>query len=359
MKLITYDRLYIDKIVRKRSYETKLGECVKTLPWGVNEHFAEELAKSDCKYVLLGLPEDIGVRANLGRGGSYSAWQPVLNTFLNTQSNYYFTGEEVLVLGHIDFSDAMSKAKDLDFHKAEDQGKARAIVETIDEAVIPVIKTIAAAGKEAIIIGGGHNNAYPCIQGSAEGLCLAGKIKTPQINVINCDAHSDFRPLEGRHSGNGFSYAFASGFLNKYGIIGLHESFNPGVVLDELQKRKDRIFFTTFEELYIREEITFDEAIKKSISFVNDDAYIGLEIDLDAIQNIPSSAKTSSGINTIEARKFVHQVATNCKLAYFHIAEAAPLLSHIKTDLKTGKLVSYLITDFIKARNTYHANKFV
>ena len=355
MKLITYDRLYIDNIVRKRVHETKLGECVQTLPWGVNEHFAEELTKSDCKYVLLGLPEDIGVRANHGRGGSYSAWQPVLNTFLNTQSNHFFTGKEVLILGHIDFSDAMSKAKDLDFHKSEDLSKARSIVETIDEAVIPVIKTIVASGKEAIIIGGGHNNAFPCIKGASEGLYAAGKIKNPVINAINCDAHSDFRPLEGRHSGNGFSYAFASGFLDRYGIIGLHESFNPGVVLDELQKQHDRIFFTTFEELYIREEITFDEAVQKTINFINNDQYTGLEIDLDAVQNIPSSAKTSSGISTIEARKFVHLVAATCKLAYFHIAEAAPLLSHIKTDLKTGKLVSYLITDFIKARNAYHA----
>ena len=59
-----------------------------------------------------------------------------------------------------------------------------------------------------------------------------------------------------------------------------------------------------------------------------------MELDLDAIQNIPSSAKTSSGISTIEARKYIHEVASACKVAYFHIAEAAPLLSHIKTDLK-------------------------
>jgi arginase family enzyme len=32
------------------------------------------------------------------------------------------------------------------------------------------------------------------------------------VNAINFDAHSDFRILEGRHSGNGFSYAYEEGF---------------------------------------------------------------------------------------------------------------------------------------------------
>lgn len=353
MKLVTYDQLYIDQIVRKRAYEVKLGERVHTLPWGINENFAEEMSKSPCKYVLLGLPEDIGVRANLGRGGAYSAWQPVLNTLLNTQSNFFLTGEEILILGHIDFTGAMRAARDLDFHKPEDLVKARDLVSEIDAAVAPVVSAITAAGKEAIIVGGGHNNSYPNIKGAAEGLYQTKKIGSAKINVINCDAHSDFRPLEGRHSGNGFSYAFAADILDKYGMIGLHESFNPHAVLEELMQQKKRIHFSTFEDIYIREIISFEEAVKQTIAFVKNN-YTGLEIDLDSIQNIPTSAKTSSGITTVEARKFVHMVASICNVAYFHIAEAAPLLSHIKTDLKTGKLVSYLITDYIKARNKFH-----
>ena len=138
-------------------------------------------------------------------------------------------------------------------------------------------------------------------------------------------------------------------------MIGLHESFNPQAVLEELIKQKERIHFSTFEDIYIRENLSFENAIQQTIEFVNNN-FTGLEIDLDSIQNIPSSAKTSSGITTVEARKFVHIVASLCKVAYFHIAEAAPLLSHIKTDLKTGKLVSYLITDYIKARNKFHSS---
>ena len=138
-------------------------------------------------------------------------------------------------------------------------------------------------------------------------------------------------------------------------MIGLHESFNPQAVLEELIQQKARVHFSTFEDIYIRDAISFEEVVKQTIAFVENN-FTGLEIDLDSIQNIPTSAKTSSGITTIEARKFVHLVASSCKVAYFHIAEAAPLLSHIKTDLKTGKLVSYLITDYIKARNKFQSS---
>jgi formiminoglutamase len=70
---------------------------------------------------------------------------------------------------------------------------------------------------------------------------------------------------------------------------------------------------------------------------------------MDTIQNIPSSAKTSSGISANNARQYVTWCAKNTNAAYLHIAEAAPVLSHIKTDNKTGKLIAYLVTDFMKS----------
>ena len=114
--LVIYDKNHISKLVKVRSDETRLGECVQTIDPKLD--VATQLEKSTAKYVLLGLPEDIGVRANYGRGGAYSAWQPTLTTLLNTQSNQYLVGSEILVLGHIDFTSAMLKYKDADFSDA-------------------------------------------------------------------------------------------------------------------------------------------------------------------------------------------------------------------------------------------------
>jgi formiminoglutamase len=343
--LIVYDELSVSALTRRRTGEVKLGEKVLTLPWGSRDQWQQALSDCPARYVLLGLPEDIGVRANLGRGGAYSAWQPALATLMNIQSNVLFTGEELLVLGHIDFSAGMEKASDLDFQKSDDLRLARELVSEIDEAVTSVICSVVAAGKEAIVIGGGHNNAYGCIKGSS----LA---ESRPMACINCDAHSDLRPLEGRHSGNAFSYALEEGWLNRYAMLGLHEIFNMASVMERIDQ-DERLDASFFEDIFIRELISFSEAIQRAINFAGNQQ-CGLELDLDTIQNIPSSAKTSSGISSIQARQFVHRVATECDLCYFHIAEAAPVLSHIKTDLKTGKLIAYLVSDYIKARNRRH-----
>lgn len=340
--LIVYDELSVSAVTRKRAGEVKLGEKVLALPWGSRDHWQEALSVCPARYILLGLPEDIGVRANFGRGGAYSAWQPAFATLMNIQSNHLFYGGELLVLGHIDFSKGMEKVRDLDFHKPDELGVARSMVSDIDNAVTSVIRSVVSAGKEAIVIGGGHNNAYGCIKGSS----LA---KSKPLACINCDAHSDLRPLEGRHSGNAFSYALEEGWLNRYAMLGLHEIFNMASVVERIEQ-DERLDATFFEDIFIRGQMSFSEAVQRAIDVAGNQT-TGLELDLDTIQNIPSSAKTSSGISSIQARQFVHKVASECDLCYFHIAEAAPVLSHIKTDLKTGKLIAYLISDYIKARN--------
>ncbi|MEO0311734.1 MAG: hypothetical protein RIQ89_1391 [Bacteroidota bacterium] len=335
--LVCYQPKDVTSKTRIRKGEQKIGETICTIP----SLSLEALIACPAKYVILGLPEDIGVRANLGRGGAYSAWQPAFQSILNLQHNFFLAGHSILLLGHIDFDSLMIKVKDYDFNNENDLAAARKIVDLIDDAVAQVCKLLFEAGKVPIIIGGGHNNCYPIIKSLSE-------IKLNKVNVINCDAHADYRPLEGRHSGNGFSYASAEGYLDKYAMVGLHENYNTFRVMKELMAHKEKFHFTTFEQIFIREQISFDDAIQAAASFIGQ-GLNGLEIDVDTIQNIPSSAKTSSGISTIQARQFVAKSTTILKPHYLHIAEAAPVLSHLKTDNKTGKLIAYLVSDFIKA----------
>jgi formiminoglutamase len=168
-----------------------------------------------------------------------------------------------------------------------------------------------------------------------------------KINVINCDPHTDFRPLEGRHSGNGFSYAYHENYMNNYSVFCMHEQYNTASVLKNFTEKKQHLYFSTYEDVFVRENKTFADTLNQNISFVKREE-CGVEIDLDAITNVPSSAKTSSGISPIQARQYAYQTATQLNTLYLHIAEGAPILSHIKADNKTGKLIAYLISDFIK-----------
>ncbi len=334
--LEVYGKNDLLSVTRVRANEKKIGEEVTFI-----KKFPEDLSENKSKFVLLGIPEDIGVRANFGRGGAHTAWKPALENILNLQSNGFMNGSNILILGHINLDHLINKSFHLNNKRESDIHELRKLVEEIDEIVFSVLKEIFNHGKIPIIIGGGHNNSFPIIKAAAMS-STAGK-----INVINCDPHTDFRQKEGRHSGNGFRYAYDENYLNKYSVFGLHESYNSAEVIEHFNALPERLHFATFEDIFIRETTSFENALNNCIQFCKD-ATCGLELDLDSISNVPSSAKTSSGLSALQARQFVYSVTKNVKPIYFHIAEGAPVLAHIKADNKTGKLIAYLVSDFIK-----------
>ena len=339
-KLIPFSVTDLAKVTNHRSGEIKFGEKMLTVPKGENCY--AYLKNCDAKYILFGIPEDVGVRANFGRPGADSAWESTIKSIANIQHNRFCKGSQILVLGKLDIAEEMNQAKDLDFHTTEDRKKLSSLVEKIDKEVVHVVSSIIKCGKIPIIIGGGHNNAYGNIKGTALGL---GK----PINAINFDAHSDFRILEGRHSGNGFSYAYEEGFLKKYFIFGLHENYTSKNVLDNLKKIEDRVAFNTYDEIKVRQQKNFQHELITALEFIKNDTY-GIEIDLDSIPNIASSAMTMSGFSVEELRQFVYFFGKTKNVAYIHICEGAPDLGEEKNNHLIGKLIGYLVTDFIKSR---------
>lgn len=333
-----YSKKDIEQLTRKRTNETKIGEDVIVLK--SEKNWEEELLKTNCQFVLLGIPEDIGVRANYGRGGAHTAWKPALDSFLSQQSNEFLNGKNICVLGHIYVDDLMETSNTLNVKNKNELQELRKLVSIIDTRVSEIVTKIISSGKIPIIVGGGHNNSYPIIKGCS----LA--INKP-LHVINCDPHTDFRPLEGRHSGNGFSYAYQEKYMTNYSVFCMHEQYNTASVLTDFTKNNHHLYYSTYEDVFVRETKTFTDALNQNISFVKDNN-CGVEIDLDAITNVPSSAKTSSGISPVQARQYAYQCGKQLPAMYFHIAEGAPILSHIKADNKTGKLIAYLMSDFIK-----------
>lgn len=343
--LKVYSKQDILSLTKIRRFETKVGERLYTIK-DISQ-LEESIDQSPAKYVLFGIPEEIGVKANHGNGGTETAWIPFLQSFFNVQSNDFFSGDDILMLGHFDFGD-MKWLIDNNAHGQEEKIDAyRHAVITIDEEVESLVKIITSFNKIPIVIGGGHNNAYPLIKGSAKGLNKAGLIPMAQINAINLDAHTDYRPSEGRHSGNGFRYAEEDGYLQKYCAIGIHENYLPqNVWLDIVNN--PFLDFITYEDIFIHEKRNFIQAIAHATGFTEDN-YTGIELDLDAIEQVLSSAATPSGISPLHARQYINFAAIDSKVAYLHICEGATQLSDGRKDESTGKLISYLVTDFVKS----------
>ena len=340
-----YFKSELQSLTNIRQFEIKLGERVKYL--FSDQNWKKELRDSAAKYIIVGIPEDIGVKANFGKGGTATAWEPFLYSFLNNQSNEFLTGEDILILGCFDFGDIEYLIEQNAYNPEELIAAYRHAVTIIDEEVENIIKEIAYLKKIPIIIGGGHNNAYPIIKGVAKGLQKAEILMQAQINVINLDAHADFRNTEGRHSGNAFRYATENGYLSKYCMVGLHENAVSQNVLMEINNNPS-IHYSSYEEIFLHETKTFMQAVAHATG-LTEDTYAGIELDLDCIENILSSAATPTGITALHARQFVTFVAQDAKAAYLHICEGATQLADGRTNVTTGKLISYLVTDFIKA----------
>lgn len=322
-KLDIYTAADLAELTLLRAGETKLGQKMQTIS------ALDELVQHPAKFVLIGLPEDVGIRANAGQPGAAATWAPALKAFCNVQSTEKLSGDEILVLGHLDFTEEMMLAERADLQQL------RELVKSIDTAVSDLLSKIFAAGKTPILIGGGHNNAYPILKALSQTHQQA-------VNALNIDAHADFRALEGRHSGNGFSYAFAEGLLHKYAIWGLHENYNSQYILNQLNAHPDRISYTFFED-FLTLKTDPGSAFERAMQFVQ--GIYGLELDLDSIAGVSASAATPSGFTLEHIRSVIYQTRA-FKPAYLHICEG-----QAKNQPLLPKLISFLISDFIKAQS--------
>lgn len=319
-KLKIYTHHDILPLVNERVGEVKLGQKVQVIRW------FEDLQNCDAKFVLLGIPEDIGVRANLGVGGTQTAWLPALKALLNMQSNPFFSGEELLILGALEIEEPADKSL----------ASLRNKVRIIDNLVYPIIEQIIAANKIPIVIGGGHNNAMGMIWGAS----LAHNSK---MNVVNIDAHADIRRTEGRHSGNAFTYALENGYLDQYRIFGLQQNYIHDDLPEYLKSNPSiRAFY--YEEL-LKNEKTI---LKNWKAFIKDlPEPCGLELDLDCIENVLSSATSPSGFSLNDIRSMV--LSGEKRFSYLHLCEGATALADGRQDLTTAKTIALLVADFIKA----------
>jgi len=310
-ELKEFSKSEIQQSFSAREGETKLGQVINN--------------SKNPRFVILGIEESVGPRANKGRFGAENGFKSFLNAFNSMQSNESLEGGDIQILGKV-------------IQHKESEKNLNYTVEELDNFIFEVLELYINDGQIPIVIGGGHNNAFPLIKFSANR-------NSKSIDVVNLDAHADYRLLEGRHSGNPFSYAFKSAYLNHYCVFGLHQRYNSQQILDDL--RKDQHSFT-FNESYLLEERNYLNDFKeKLIEFNKSENYLGLELDLDVIERMPSSAFTPVGISIKTARQFIRVFGNNKKIAYLHLPEGAP--KNEEEEKIVGKTLAYLVCDFIIA----------
>lgn len=317
-KNFTFERFTKEKAATfysKRAGETRVGEIVPENSVGTS------------KFILLGIEESAGPIANNGFSGSENAWSAFLANFLNTQIHKNFTGKEIAILGSI---------KNINPPVSIDEAKIQ--VEELDAFVLEILNQELSQYQIPIVIGGGHNNALPLMRWSAQ---------SNDINCINIDPHADCRNTKARHSGNSFSTALEEKIIKSYSVLGLHEAYNNQFILDFLEKHS---CFHTYYEDYLLGKSNLLADFQKRVNELTSTEKIAMEIDMDAIAFMPSSALSPSGFSVDQIRAVCLSLRINqSKVAYFHFPEAAP-----KTPIEqkvVGKALTYFVRDFTVLTN--------
>jgi formiminoglutamase len=348
-----FDQAKLATYIAVRQGETKAGQSLKLLDSTEPSKFAKSLAdlkKSGVRYAIVLIPEDIGPRANLGRGGADGGPEAFLSYFLNVQANRFFEYEKLCLIGNVSVADLMKEASEI---KLSQSDELRKLCARLDERVAPVICEIAKAGLEPIVIGGGNNNSFPTLKGLADAF---NETKSgTSFSVVNCDPHADFRLIEGRHSGNPFTYAHEAGILKKYCVLGLHENYNSEDMITRLDEAGFRYFH--YEDFAVRQESDFEEEVMAAIDYLSDEEFIGCELDIDGIADVPSSAMTPFGISPEQAAYYIHAVAASLNARYLHLSEGAPNCVTDEGKRRVGKILTLMVVTYLKAREDYFSNQ--
>ena len=135
--------------------------------------------------VLLGFPQDEGVRRNQGRPGAAEAPGAIRGYLYRLTPWDGETGSDLVANPPLDLGDV----------------RITGSLEESQQALAEVVAALLRAGAVPVVLGGGHETAY----GHYLGYVAAGLA----VGIINLDAHLDIRPcLEGKgHSGSPFRQA--------------------------------------------------------------------------------------------------------------------------------------------------------
>ncbi len=255
--------------------------------------------KSIGNYSIVGFPDDLGVKNVHGRLGAALGPQAFLDAFgkLTGSPNLKdFCSETVLV--------EMGTELEANYVRA-----AQAVAKCL-------------APQRLIVIGGGHDYAYPWIKGMRE----LHRLKAPELGCINIDAHFDLRsPLPVMTSGSPFRRLLDEGVLSAASLIefGIQQHCNSEELWNYVAQKKIKVI--PLNRLRHGKAVP---AFKKSLMALKKSCKkIVLSLDLDALSfaYCPGvSAPQAEGFTASDVFEMLEIAGNEAKVISLGIFELSP-----------------------------------
>lgn len=297
----TSDNLFY---TRNDPNDIRLGDVVKRKK---NEY-------ENSAIVILGIPQDIGVRRNKGRIGARDAPKAVRRELYKLAAPRSFNKLTLYDIGDL---------------------KVAKTLEATHDRQIKIVEQILRDDKKLIVIGGGHDITYPDFKAfsNVSSTCA----------LLNIDTHLDVREDRPRNSGTSYRMILEEQLLKPGCLyqIGIQPFANSAAYMKYVEDRNVRMY-------------TLDDIRRRGIEAIHDEIMSGIEcdeifvsFDMDAVRSADApgvSASYPKGLSVEEMIYLSHYTGRDGRARVVEVAEVNP-----KHDVenRTSKLGALLIWEYL------------
>jgi formiminoglutamase len=263
--------------------------------------------------VILGCPQDEGVRRKGGRLGAAEAPNAVRRQFYELTT--FNIKKNIFDLGDVAFSSSLEETHDL-----------------LEAVVSQVLRD----GKRLIVLGGGNDISY------ADGSAMANVFGTEKWIGVNVDSHLDVRLAKERNSGTPYRQLLDEGLLKPgyFYEVGYQTHFASPIYYEYIRSLGvHRISLET-----VRSRADADVELKEQIrqNFIGHSTslstFFGFDMDVVRMADAPGvSAPSPLGLR---AGEFIQLVKYAASLANTKIIEFSEVNPRFDIDDRTTKLVA-------------------
>jgi formiminoglutamase len=274
----------------------------------------------NCNYdesevVILGCPQDEGVRRNGGRVGAALAPEAIRRQFYKLTP--FGISAKVFDAGDTIIKDSLEATHDLH---------------------TKIVEQFLRDGKKLIVLGGGNDTSY------ADGCAMANVFGADKWLGINTDAHFDVRADQPRNSGTPYRQLLEEKFIapeNFYEIAYQPQATSP-VYYDYL--RNYGVNLTSLDEF---DNSEFESQIRERISNAGTAIFWGF--DVDAVQSSDAPGTSAPSPIGLSAREFCNLAKFAGSLSDTKIVEFTEVNPNYDIDNRTAKLVAVAMHNFLSA----------
>jgi len=289
--------------------DPRLGEMVRC----DEEHYAA------AEVVILGCPQDEGVKRNNGREGAALAPDAVRQQFYKLTP--FNIKKRLFDLGNV---------------------KIGPTLEETHETHCSVAKKVLADGKRLIILGGGNDVSYP------DGRAVAEVFGPEKWIGINIDSHLDVRADQPRNSGTPYRQLLEEGHLlpKNFYEVAYQTHFCSPIYYKYL--RDLGVHRISLELLRSREAIDLEirEQIRQTFVGQSTSMNTFFGFDLDAVRSADAPGTSAPSPLGLRAGEFITLVKYAASLAHTRIIEFSEVNPKFDQDNRTTKLVAIAMHRF-------------